>query len=210
MLYCGYMLSDTTIIHLLQTYQIPALFLGAGLISEAVIIPAAALAQQGVFHLSTVYVVALMATMVSDAVWFKGAKLILRFSHKLGSYQSKVHRLMHAVEKITGKRTYLFLMAYKFFYGFRSLTIIALSMRHYPFWKYMLFSGIGTAIWLAVVVGVGWLVALGLNVVSTVHTVEYVIGAAVTLVVGFKLVTVWLGKEFAEEEDKIEAREHRK
>lgn len=204
------MLSETTIVGLLQQYQFIAIFIGTGIISEAVIIPSAALAKQGVFHWYTVYLVAWLATMTSDIIWFKGAKLILRVSHKLGSYQHKIHRLMHTVERMTGKRTYLFLLVYKFFYGFRSLTIIALSMRHYSFWKYVVFSGIGTAVWLAVIMAVGWLVALGIDLLPAVHTFEYVIGAAVLLVVGFKLVTVWLGKEFSEEEDKVEAQEHQK
>lgn len=210
MLYYSSMLSDTTIVHLLQQYQFVAIFIGTGIISEAVIIPSAVLAKQGVFHWYTVYIVAWLATTTSDIIWFKGAKLILRVTHRLGNYQHKIHRLMHTVEKMTGKRTYVFLLVYKFFYGFRSLTIIALSMRHYSFWTYIIFSGLGTAVWLAVIMGVGWLVGLGIDLLPAVHTFEYVIGAAVLLVVGFKLVTVWIGKEFEEEEEKVEHTEHKK
>lgn len=204
------MLTDLTIFSVLQQYQIPAIFVGTAFISEAVIIPSTVLAKQGVFHWLTVYVVAWLATITSDIVWFKGAKLLLRITHKLGDYQHRIHRLIHIIEKMTGKRTYLFLLVYKFFYGFRGLTIIALSMRQYPFWTYILFSSLGTAIWLTVIMGVGWLVALGFDLLPTVHTVQYVIFAAVILVVGYKLISVWIGRELVEKEDQVERSEHKK
>lgn len=199
---------ESAIFEALQQFQIPAIYVGTFFLSEAVIIPSAVLAKQGVFHWYTIYLVALIATISSDIAWFKGAKVILRITHRLGQYEKKIHRLMHTVERMTGKRTYLFLMVFKFFYGFRGLTIIALSMRHYNFWMFVGFSAIGTAIWLFVIMGIGWLVAAGLNLLPAVHTLQYIIMAAILLVVGFKLITVWLGRELAEEEEKVEREEH--
>lgn len=201
---------ESAIFDLLQQFQIPAIYVGTFFFSEAVIIPSSVLARQGLFHWYTVYVVALVGTISSDIVWFKGAKLILRVTHRLGQYEKKIHRLMHTVERMTGQRTYLFLIVFKFFYGFRGLTIIALSMRHYNFWVFLGFSAIGTALWLAVIMGIGWLVGAGLNLLPAVHTIQYIIMAAVLLFVGFKLVTVWLGRELAEEEEKVEREEHKR
>lgn len=201
--------AESFIFEVLKQFQIPAIYVGTFLFSEAVIIPSAALAKQGVFQWYTVYIVALIATISSDIAWFKGAKLILRATHRLGQYKQKIHRLIHTIERMTGKRPYLFLIVFKFFYGFRGLTIIALSMSQYPFWTFVGFSAIGTAVWLAVIMGIGWLVAAGLNLLPAVHTIQYIILAAVLLVVGFKLVTVWLGRELAEEEEKVEREEHK-
>lgn len=202
------MISPQTIIDVLQQFQLPAMFVGVFFLSEAVIIPSSVLAKQGVFNWYTVFVVALVSTTLSDLMWFKFGTIFLRHTHRLGKYQKNVHKLMHAVERMTGKRTYLFLIIYKFFYGFRSLTIIALSMRKYSILRFGVFTALGSVVWLAVLMGVGWLIGLGFDVLHTVHTVEYIIGGAVAVFVAYKILTLWLGRELEEEEEKIEQEEH--
>lgn len=192
---------DATILATLQQYQLIAVFVGAYIFSEVVLIPSAFLAQQGVFAAFPLFMVALIATLLSDAMWYKFGKLFLKVTHRLGRYQEKVHRTTAVVKKLTGKRTHVFLIFFKFIYGFRLLTILSLSMRHYPFWTFMAFNAVGTSIWLLVILAIGWLLGVGIDLLPAVNVVEYAIFAAVILVVAFKIFTAWLGRRVEAEEN---------
>jgi len=97
---------------------------------------------------------------------------------------------------ITGQKPFLALLFIKFLYGTRILTILYLSIRkvHYP--TFFLFNTIGTVFWLLVMIFVGWLVGRGTADAGQVFSrVEYTLTALVLLIVLYRIITTWLGKE---------------
>jgi len=187
---------DYSIINLLTTYQLPAIFVGAFFFGETVILTAAFLAGQGIWSLESVFWLSLVGTITSDSLWFFLGQTFFKFTYRWERYRDKYQAFLMKLEKITGQKPFLALLFIKFLYGTRILTILYLSIRkvHYP--TFFLFNTIGTVFWLLVMIFVGWLVGRGTADAGQVFSrVEYTLTALVLLIVLYRIITTWLGKE---------------
>ncbi len=191
---------DDTIISLLSSYQLPAILIGAFFLGETVIIPAAFLAAQGFWSLINVFWLALAGTLMSDALWFLFGRRILLFFHKWEKYQKQSARLLKALEKISGQRSFLALLFIKFFYGTRILTIMYLSVRQVRFFTFLFFDTIGTMLWLAVILSIGWLAGKSMiNLAPFLNKFEYAVLFLILVIIIFRFGTTWLRKKITKE-----------
>lgn len=183
------MLFDSTIIQIISDYRLVAVFLGAALFGETVIISSAFLAAKGVFSLASVFSLTFLGTIVSDSIWFYFGSNIINFSRKSEKYKDYILK----IEKITGNKTFLALLFIKFLYGTRILTIIYLSIKRISFIRFLIFNTLGTLIWLPVIIGIGWFAGKGLiNLIPLFNRIEYILVTLVLLIVIVKMVTIWL------------------
>jgi len=187
---------DLSIINLLTTYQLPAVFLGSFFFGETVILTAAFLAGQGIWSLESVFWLSLAGTVISDSLWFLLGRTFFIFTKRWEKFQSKYQSFLLKLEKMSGQKPFLALLFIKFLYGTRILTIIYLSIRKLNFGTFLFFNTVGTVIWLLVMVSVGWLIGMGVaNAGEIFRRVEYVITALVLLIVLYKIFTTWLSRE---------------
>ncbi len=186
---------DPAVLASLSSLQWPVVFWGSVIFGDTVILSAGYLAGQGTWEFWTVFIAALLGTMVADTIWFYCGAVGLRWTHRWRTVKHKHDALVDAIKKHTGSRPFLVLLVIKFFYGTRILTIIYLSMVKVRFWTFIFYDLIGTAVWLVMMVGIGWLAGKGIaNVLPAVKSVEYVLGGIVVLALLYKLLTLWLEK----------------
>ncbi|KKT86899.1 MAG: hypothetical protein UW86_C0015G0003 [Microgenomates group bacterium GW2011_GWA1_Microgenomates_45_10] len=191
---------DLSIISLLSTYQLPAIFLGAFFFGETVILTAAFLAGQGTWSIESVFWLSLAGTVISDSLWFLLGQTFFKFTKRWEKYQDQYQTFLIKLEKITGQRPFLSLLFIKFLYGTRILTILYLSIREVRFFTFLLFNTVGTILWLLVMISVGWLVGRGAtNITDVFYKVEYALTALVLLIVFFKIMTTWLSKKIVKQ-----------
>ena len=187
---------DLSIVSLLVTYQMPAIFLGAFFFGETVILTAAFLAGQGIWSVASVFWLSLVGTVVSDSLWFVLGQAFFKFTKRWEKYQDKYQTFLLKLETITGRRPFLSLLFIKFLYGTRILTILYLSIREVRYFTFLLFNTVGTILWLLVMISIGWLVGRGaMNVADVFYKVEYALTALVLLIVLYRIIAAWLGKK---------------
>lgn len=191
---------DGSIFHILSLYQLPAIFLGAFFFGETVIITAAFLAAQGFWSLGNIFWLSLAGTLISDSLWFLFGQRILQIFHRWERYKEQSTNLLATLEKITGQRPFLSLLFIKFLYGTRILTIVYLSIRKMKFLTFAVFDTIGSALWLAIIISIGWLAGKGIiNLVPFLNKFEYAMLFLILVILIFRFGTIWLSKKITKE-----------
>jgi len=186
---------DSSIAALLTTYQLPAVLIGSFFLGETVIITAAFLSAHGVWSPLAVFWLALLGTILSDTVWFLLGQQILIQLNRWEFYKKQSVPLVRALTKLTGEKPFLVLLFIKFLYGTRILTIIYLSTRKMKLSTFTLFNGIGTTIWLIVIITIGWLAGKSIiDVLPFLNSTQYIILVLVIILLLVRLVTSWLSK----------------
>ena len=180
---------------LLLQYELPAIFFGAFFFGETVIITAAFLSGQGVWSILNVFWLAFLGTIASDLIWFLLGHSIYKYLKNWQNYQDKYQPTINKLQKITGDKPFLALLFIKFLYGTRILTILYLSTRKIGFKKFVFYDAIGTIIWLAVLLPIGWLAGKGIgNYIKILDNTEYTLLVIVAIVIILRLITIWLKK----------------
>jgi membrane protein DedA with SNARE-associated domain len=183
----------------LSLYQIPLILLGSFFFGESVIIPAAALASQGIWSPLNVLVYAYLGTLASDSSWFFLGKII----DKLGArwrtwYEHLAKKIPPKLARTLEQRPFLTYAFVKFLYGWRIAFIVFISLERTPFKRFLLHNAIGILPWLLVVGSIGWIAGESAARFILENT-AYLAGGLLLLIVIFKLCTHFLTKLFARE-----------
>jgi membrane protein DedA with SNARE-associated domain len=139
---------------LIAQYGYAALFLGALLEGETLLILAGFAAHQGYLQLHWVIVVALCGGFLGDQVYFwlgrrHGPWVLSRFPRLVPAFElanTQIDR--HHEVLIVGLR---------FMYGLRTVGPMALGMSTVPAWRFVVFNALGATVWAAGVGGAGYL-----------------------------------------------------
>lgn len=191
---------DVTIVELLTAYQLPAIFVGSFFFGETVIITAGFLSAQGYWSLFNVFWLAFLGTIVSDTLWFLFGQQLLTYLHKWDRYQAKTTQLLKKMQQLSGERPFLILLFIKFLYGTRILTIMYLSIRRVGLWTFVLYDSLGSLIWLAVIVPIGWLAGKSIiDLWPYLNRIEYALLLIAVIILVFKLATLWISKKITRE-----------
>ncbi|MEX2014226.1 MAG: VTT domain-containing protein, partial [Parcubacteria group bacterium] len=138
----------------------------------------------------------LLGTVISDSLWFFLGQFFFQLTKRWEKYQGKYQSFMLKLEEWTRHEPFFALLFIKFLYGTRILTIIYLSARKVRFSTFFFFNFIGTVIWLAVVISIGWLVGKGVGGAGTaLHQIQYAITVLVLLIIFYKIATAWLSRK---------------
>jgi len=175
-------------------------FIGSFLFGETVIITAATLAVNFGWSFFNIFWVALLGTIISDVMWFYLGGIVLRRLSRWETYKKKHEKTMQALNKRTGEKPFLALLYIKFLYGTRVITIFYLSLRRVSIKSFILFDTIGSAIWLLVIMSLGWLAGLGIiNLLPELNRLGYFLVAILAVIIITKLITLWSKKKFLDE-----------
>ena len=162
---------------------------------ETVVLASIVVAVSGSWSLPEVVLWLFVGTWLSDAVWFWFAGIAHRrllATRELGPRQQRV---MDWLRRHSGERPYLALLFIKFMYGSRFLMLVYLATRRVSFAKFLLYNGIGTAIWLAVLVPIGIAVSHGLISAADAGRLDVVALIVVAAALLWKGGSLWRAKQ---------------
>lgn len=176
---------------LLQEYSSPAIFVGAFLFGETVILAATFLAAEGLWSFWEVFVLSFFGGLIADILWF----LLGRYAGgRIKRWQWVERRYHHYVAEIEQdvEHTLYYIILFKFLYGTRIITILYTSMRRIPFLRFLLYDAIGTALLLVVIMGIGYFIWLGFpGALSGFRIIQLTLIALLVLTVLFRFVIPW-------------------
>lgn len=184
------------LISLLTTYQLPAVFLGAFVGGEGIIITTSFLASRLNWNMASVFTDALLGTVLSDVTWYYGGRYILTRMKRWEDYRTRHQATLTQIEKKAGQRPWLLLLYIKFLYGTRILTVLYLSLRRVSIASFVLFDTLGTMVWLVVVMTIGWLAERGaINLIPFLDTLEHALIILIIAIITVKLMSLWIAKQ---------------
>ncbi len=139
---------------LLAEYGYLAVFVGALLEGETVLLLAGFAAHQGYLSLPLVSVIAMGGGTLGDQAYFflgrrYGESLLRRFPR----WGPRVRRVEHMLLRYHAG----LIVAVRFMYGLRVVGPIAIGMSGLPAWRFVLFNLLGAALWAPLVAGAGYL-----------------------------------------------------
>lgn len=138
---------------LIAQFGLPAVALGAALEGETVVLSGGLIAHQGLLPLHGVMAAAAIGSFVADQVFF------------LLGRRFRTHRL---VRKITERPTFSrvlrlleryptgFILAFRFLYGFRTISPIAIGTSAVPARRFVLLNALAAVLWGIVIGGIGY------------------------------------------------------
>jgi membrane protein DedA with SNARE-associated domain len=138
---------------ILENYGYIALFIGTFIEGEIVVIAGALLASLGYFSLPFVFLIAFIGTFAGDQFFFylgrtKSARYLARHPH-LREKVDYVHELLknHRLKVLFG---------FRFLYGFRIPTLVALGTSDIPEKKFVSFNLVNSLLWTILFVSGGY------------------------------------------------------
>ena len=138
--------------HFVTHYGYPALLLGTFLEGEAILIIGGLMAHQGYLSLPWVMTSALAGSFLGDQFYFylgrkKGRSLI-----RSASAEARLEKVAGLIQK---HENWL-ILSFRFIYGIRTLTPIALGLSRVRYLKYSLLNFTGALLWSIVITLIGY------------------------------------------------------
>ncbi|MGC2048947.1 MAG: DedA family protein, partial [Gallionella sp.] len=138
---------------LIADYGYVALFVGALLEGETLLILAGFAAHQGYLQLHWVIIIALLGGFLGDQFYFwlgrwRAAWVLSRFN-RLAPLFERANALIDRYHEVL-------IVAIRFLYGLRTVGPMAFGMSKVPVWRFVLFNALGAAIWAVTIGGAGF------------------------------------------------------
>jgi membrane protein DedA with SNARE-associated domain len=149
---------------LLSDYGYLAVFVGALLEGESILMLAGYAAHRGLLSLPSVIFIAFFGATLGDQIFFLigrrfGRELLMRWP----GFETRTAR----VEQLLLRYDAWVIMGVRFAYGLRIAGPIAIGMSSVPAWRFFVFNAIGAVFWAPLVAGVGWMFG---------HALEQILG----------------------------------
>src|SRR6201999_1625569 len=111
-------------------------------------------AQKGMLNIGLLFLSAWLGSFCGDQAFFLlgryfGVKILDHFP-----------KLKHSIDRALGwleRHAVAFILSYRFMYGLRNISGVAIGMSHLPWRKFMIWNGIAAFVWAAVFAGSGYL-----------------------------------------------------
>lgn len=146
---------------LLADYGYLAVFVGAVLEGETVLLLAGFAAHQGYLSLPLVMAAAFAGGTLGDQLFFAlghtaGRRLLLRLPHA----RSRVRRVQRLLQRYDAA----LIVGIRFMYGLRIVGPVVMGSCGIPVWRFVLFNMIGAALWAPLVTSLGYAFGQALQV----------------------------------------------
>lgn len=169
-----------TMLSTLALHKSWVVFVGTFFLGESVVLAASALAAQGVWSVIAVAGWAFAGTVISDTVWLRSAAMGLGRWRSDPDGSGKLAKTTDRLDRLTGQHPHRALVIVKFLYGTRIASLVYMAVRNVPTRRFVAFDAIGTAIWLAVIIPIGWAIGRGMaNLGADLKRLEWLILAIV-------------------------------
>jgi membrane protein DedA with SNARE-associated domain len=141
--------------HLISQYGYLAILIGTFLEGETILVLGGFAAHRGLLWLPGVMAAAFVGSLASDQLFFFiGRRHGAAWLAKRPGWQPNIER----VRRLIARHDTLIILAFRFIYGLRNVTPLALGMSAVPAWKFALLNGVGAAVWAVAIGALGWFV----------------------------------------------------
>lgn len=184
---------------IITTYGYLALFAGAFLEGETVVLIGGFLAHRGYLDLPFVWLVSFAGALLGDQLAFFVGRRVgqawIRSRAKLRVRAAKITRWIARYEVPV-------LIGFRFVYGFRLVTPFVLAAAGYRPWRFLVFNAIGAAIWALVIPTLGYVFGSAIDVlIADVKRYEVHILAGIIIAASVYGLVVWLRRREIEPVD---------
>jgi membrane protein DedA with SNARE-associated domain len=187
------------ILGLVKTHAYTASFVGAMFGGEETIIVITMLAAGGIVSLWSVFIFSFLGTIISDSIWFYAGKTSIfnkMITHRF--FAGGYNKLTNVMDATFHGNRFLALLTTKFLYGTRVVTIMYISREKIPFLRFTVYNALTTAIWLPIVLAIGWFAGKGFGILLNItKNVQVIIISIIAFVAVFYLLRVWINKLIA-------------
>lgn len=181
-------------------------FIWTALEGETFVIFAGLAAQQGLLNIFYLFIAAALGSMLGDQAFFLvGRHFGRRVLDKKPHLEAKLDHIFKALDKYA----VTFILSYRFMYGVRNISALAIGMSPMP-WKYFAFwNTVASFLWSFVFCAGGYLIgvvleSMGMNIKESdnINVTHIMIGIllVVVVVVGLRL---WAMRNKAKETERI-------
>jgi membrane protein DedA with SNARE-associated domain len=172
------------------------IFLWTALEGETFVVFAGLFAQKGLLNVWLLFLAAWTGSFCGDQAFFYIGR---RFGVHILDYFPK---LKPPVDRSLGwleRHAVAFILAYRFMYGIRNISGVAIGMSHLPWKKFMMWNAIAAFIWALVFVGFGYLFGdvvahmhhKSQRVEDSIRQIMMAILGLFVLIIGFRLMIMW-------------------
>lgn len=177
-------------IELLIDYKYIAFFIGMFIGGDIVLITAIYLATRNQFDIRLLIVIAYVATILSDLVWYYIGKKVSW--EKLTNYLEKKRDLVSHVSRFMEKHGFKTILYSKFIYGTRTITQIVAGHQHMKLPSYTVANTIGTVAYILLLVVLGYVFKISTqNIQAIIHNGGVVLAV---FVIAIMLINLWINK----------------
>jgi membrane protein DedA with SNARE-associated domain len=145
------------IIELLHQYGdwfYPLTFLWTAFEGETFVIFAGWAAQKHLVNVFLLFLAAWLGSMTGDQIFFfLGRRFGVHILEHMPHLKPKVDRVLEGLEKYA----VVFILSYRFMYGLRNVSGVAVGLSHLPWKKFAVLNAIAAFVWAVAFVGFGYL-----------------------------------------------------
>lgn len=187
---------DERIVPWLIEYGYVAIFLGSFFFAESFILAVSFLSAHGFWPIASVFGLALGGSVLSDLFWYFFGIRFLKLTGQWMVYEPFIAKADTFFGRFLQRR-FLSLLVVKFLYGTRFLMVVYFSVQKISFLKFLLFDAVTTAIWLAVLLPVGWFAGLGSQTPIWAYR-DFILSVSVfaVMLILLRILGMWLQKRF--------------
>ena len=149
-----------TIETLVVRFGLPALFVGAGLEGETVVIAGGLLAHQGLVPLGGVMAAAALGSFVADQTWFAIGR---HYREHRWVAKARARPAFAKALRALERHPIGFIFAFRFIYGFRTISPIAIGTTGVAARTFVLINAVAAAAWGVAFSAVGYLFGRGIE-----------------------------------------------
>jgi len=147
--------------HLISQYGYLILISFTFLEGETIVIIAGAFVHSGALNFYLVVASSLIGAFLGDQLYFYlGRKYGKKILAKKPSFETKANKIMDVISKHEN----LLILSFRFLYGFRTITPIALGLSKVNYWKFFILNFIGAVIWAYTFTYLGYIVAKSVKI----------------------------------------------
>lgn len=137
---------------------------GAFLEGETVVIAAGAMANRGLLWVPLVMLCAFVGSLANDQLWYFLGR---RFGRAFIAKRPKLAARADRVEAFMVRWGALYVVAFRFLYGLRTVTPVLLGASGYPVARFVALNATGAALWATSYTLLGWGVGSGAKALFT-------------------------------------------
>lgn len=138
---------------IIARYGLLGIFLGAGVEGEAVVITGGVIAHRGLLPLWGVMVAAAIGSFLVDQLWFLCGRL---FRHRRWVKRLMAKPAFARAQDFLEKRPVAFILAFRFIYGMRTASPIAIGISRIPTRLFVPLNAIAAAVWAPLIAALGY------------------------------------------------------
>jgi membrane protein DedA with SNARE-associated domain len=169
---------------ILTQYGLAALFLGAGIEGETVVVLGGVMVHRGLIAYPAAIAAAALGSFIADQIFFALGRRFRDHRYVRRAQQKAAFR--RAID-VFERRPVLFVFGFRFLYGLRTVSPIAIGTTELPASRFMAINALAAMVWATVFVTLGYLFGQGIEAAfGRVRDVGHVLvpALAVLLLVG--------------------------